>query len=66
VLVDQGFELVLHSKAQRQEMENARVSLAYESSADEEVVAIFLAGVVLRFGFGGSPEMAQSVAAVIL
>ena len=47
-------------------MKDARVSLAQESSADEEVMAIFLAGVVLGFGLGGSPEMAQPVTAVIL
>ena len=47
-------------------MKDARVSLAKEAGADEEVVAIFLAGGVLRFGFGGSPEVAQPVAAVIL
>jgi hypothetical protein len=47
-------------------MEDTRVSLAKEAGADEEVVAILLAGVVLRFGFGGSPELAQPIAAVIL
>jgi hypothetical protein len=39
-------------------MKDARVSLAKEAGADQEVVAIFLAGVVLGFGFGGSPELA--------
>jgi hypothetical protein len=58
VLVNQGLKLVLYSKAQRQEMKDARVSLAKEAGADQEVVAIFLAGVVLGFGFGGSPELA--------
>ena len=47
-------------------MKDARVSLAKEAGADEEVVAIFLAGVVLRFGVRGSPELAQPVTAVIL
>ena len=47
-------------------MKDARVSLAKEAGADEEVVAIFLAGVVLRFGFRGSPELAQPVAAIVL
>jgi hypothetical protein len=47
-------------------MKDARMSLAKEAGADEEVVAILLAGVVLRFRFGRSPELAQPVAAVIL
>lgn len=57
MLVDQSLDLVLHAKTQWQEMENARVSLAKEACAEEEIMAVFLNGCFFQLN-GRCPEVA--------
>ena len=47
-------------------MEDARVCLAEEAGADEQVVAIFFAGVGGGCGLSGGPEVGQAVAAIVV